>query len=124
MAQNLESYAKVHVLINGTLLLEYTDVTVSESAGLSDVLTVEKGFSGTAVGSAMTTISVSSVIPADYMEIQINDLYKGQIVDFQATAGGKSLICKCVVMDRNISYSNNSAPKMTLSLKTGPVNWQ
>lgn len=120
----LESYAKIHCLINGNLLLEYTDITISESAGLSDVLTVEKGFAGTAVGSAMTTISISSVIPADTMEIQIVDLFKGQKVDFQATAGGKSLICQCIVMSRSVSYSNNSAPKMTIELKTGPVNWQ
>lgn len=122
---NFQLYTQAFVYINSALLAEEAEVRVARTTNASDVLTVAKGFAGQSPGAAMTTITVTSAVPAADFEFDpgryMNTL---ETVEVTIAAAGKTMTLKGFIPEDGFNHSVNSQSQLEFTIKGNFALWE
>lgn len=118
-ASNVQLYALLFVVPNGTLLAEEQSIDVSRTSNSQAVATVAKGYAGESPGAAMIEVDVQSAIPSGGFEFDMGSKIAGLIpIDVQVLGpGGKSTNGKMFVVSDSIRHGVNQEAKYSFKAR-------
>ena len=118
---NVQLYTLLYVLVNGKLLTEEANVTLSRATGSQAVMTVAKGYAGESPGAATVEIDVTNAVPAADFEYDAGSVMQSlQAVEIGlAGPGGKVLTAKGFIISDSLKHSVNSEVNYDFKFRGG-----
>lgn len=125
MANN-QLYSLAYCLLNGRLLTEHADITLSRNSNANPVRTVAKGFAGMSPGAPDCEIDVTNAVPAADFEFDPGDDIE-QLADVEMGVvgpGGKVAVSKGYIVSD--TFTHGVGKESSLSFKFHGVwpKWQ
>lgn len=89
---DLQIYAVMNVVIDGTLLSEHAQASVRRQSGSNPVHTMAKGYAGETPGSKMIEFDVTNAVPAADFELDAGDwMIANKPVEFGVLVAGRQI---------------------------------
>lgn len=109
MSGFLQKYAIGLVYVNGSLLAEESQMSISRSSSSSPVMTLHAGYAGSHPGAEILDIQVTSNFPSTYLEFDPGQfIYGARSVEFDCVMGGQVMSFFGQVISDNFSHAVNS----------------
>jgi hypothetical protein len=122
---NQQKYSNALVFVDGALISEQNEVTVTRKSGANPVHTTTKGLAGFSQGAPETSISVGNAVPLADFELDPGSYMKfGRVVTITIQAAGKSLKCKGQILEDSFSHSTNGAASLRFEFLGGRSEWE
>lgn len=114
---NLQLYTLAYVHVNGRLLTEHGDMTLTRNSNATPQRTVAKGFCGVSPGAPDCEIDVSNAVPAADFEFDPGEaITENDVVEIGIQGpGGKTAVSKGFIMSD--SFTHGVGKDATLSFK-------
>lgn len=124
MANN-QLYTTAAVYLNDNLLSEAMSVSVKLNGALIPVKTLAKGFGGMAKGAAMIDITVTSAVPIDGFEAEVNPyIINAEKVQLTVYMASSILAVKGFIVSSDIDRAVDSEAKQGFVFNAGPSIWE
>lgn len=89
---DLQLYAIMNVVVDGTLLSEHAQASVRRNTGSNPVHTMVKGYAGESPGSKIIEMDVTNAIPAADFELDVGDwMVANKPCEFGVLVAGRQL---------------------------------
>ncbi len=119
-------YTLAYVLIDGRLLTEHADMTLSRNSNAQPVNTVAKGFAGMSPGASTCEIDVTCAVPAADFEFD-----PGKHIDELANVevgvigpGGKVAVSKGYIVSDTFTHGTGKEASLSLKFHGSYPTWQ
>ena len=123
MASELKTYSSGRLLVNGQLASEAIEFSVTSEAGLQEVFTLHRGFSGMSRGAGKVDITIKSAIPRSGVEIDFEQYMDDmEEIEVQVLAGGRTRTYQLYVQSVGENYQVNQSSG--LDVKTTGIKLQ
>ena len=117
---NVQLYTRALVTVDGSLLTEEANVTVTRNSGSQAVMTVSKGYAGESPGSGTVEIDVSSAVPAADFEFDPGEkMFGNESVEISVVAAGKTLTAVGFIISDNFKHAVNSESMLEFKFMGG-----
>lgn len=123
---NLQVYAVAYVTVNGKLLTEHANCTLSRHSNANPVRTVAKGYAGVSQGAADCTISVTNAVPSADFELEPGDIIEGlQVAEIGVIGpGGKTAVSKGFIMSDTFTHGVGAEATLSFEFHGQYPTWQ
>lgn len=129
------TYSNIIVYIDGVLMDEESDVTITHNSGKNAVRSVVKGLSGFTLGAGSDDISISMNVPSDGWAINPSSLCHdvealklnpglNPFHTLTLIAASTTYESQCFFTSAQVSHNVDSASKVTLNGTAKPAIWQ
>lgn len=123
---NDQIYTLAYVTVEGRLLTQHAEMTMTRNGNANEVMTVALGWAGVSPGSPSCEIDVTNAVPAADFEFDPGDaISENKLVEIGVVGpGGKTATSKGFILSDTFTHGVGKEANMSFKFKGGYPKWQ